>query len=60
MAQGIRQGTFFLSPKMKGKDEENEGADCVAGKLIFPMQLLENNNKISHTHHVLHNVCKMH
>ena len=26
MAQGMRQGTFLLSPKMKGKDEEKEGA----------------------------------
>jgi hypothetical protein len=39
MAQGIRQGTFFLSPNINGNDEENEGADCVAGKLIFPIQL---------------------
>ena len=39
IAQGIRQGTFFLSPKIKGNDEEKEGAACVAGKLILPMQL---------------------
>ena len=46
MAQGMRQGTFLLSPKMKGKDEEKEGAAWTAGNPIFPIGLLPSNPKM--------------
>ena len=42
----MRQGTLVLSPKMKGKEEEKEGAACTAGNAILPMGLLSSNPKI--------------
>ena len=48
MAQGIRQwiSCFNLSPKMNGNDELIDGAACIAGKAIFPMQSLSVKPKI--------------
>ena len=46
MAQGMRQGTSVLPPKINGNDELNEGAACIAGKLIFPIEQLSSNPKI--------------
>jgi hypothetical protein len=37
MAQGMRQRTSFLVPKMWGKESGKEGAACTAGKAILPM-----------------------
>lgn len=43
MAHGMRQGTSFLPPKMKGKLEEKLGTAWMAGNMIFPM--LEDSSK---------------
>jgi len=40
MAQGMRQGTRVLLPKMKGKEEEKKGAAWMAGKLILPVTFI--------------------
>jgi hypothetical protein len=42
----MRQGTLVLSPKINGNEDENDGAACTAGKLIFPMGLLSSKPKI--------------
>lgn len=36
MAQGMRHGMSFLSPKICGKELLKDGAAWMAGKLIFP------------------------
>jgi hypothetical protein len=47
MAQGMRQGTRVLFPNMNGKEEEKEGAACMAGKPILPvMHNMENKIKL--------------
>jgi hypothetical protein len=47
MAQGMRQGTLVLFPNMNGKEEEKEGAACMAGKPILPvMYQIENKVKL--------------
>ena len=47
MAQGMRQGTRVLFPNMNGKEEEKEGAACMAGKPILPvMHNMENKVKL--------------
>jgi len=40
MAHGIRQGIFLAPPKMKGNEDENEGAAWMGGKLILPITSL--------------------
>jgi hypothetical protein len=45
----MRQDTFFLSPKMKGKEEEKDGTAWIAGNMIFPMFVLLSNPKIPRT-----------
>ena len=53
MAHGIRQGTLgVFSPKMNGKEEENDGAAWMAGKLIFPMGQLSSNPKMPRTKNI--------
>ena len=42
----MRQGTLVLSPKIKGKVDEKDGAACTAGNPIFPIGLLSSNPKI--------------
>mmetsp|Transcript_68936 Transcript_68936/g.166672 ORF Transcript_68936/g.166672 Transcript_68936/m.166672 type:complete len:214 (-) Transcript_68936:562-1203(-) len=37
MAHGMRQGTVVSPPKMCGKEDENDGAACTAGKACLPM-----------------------
>lgn len=49
MAQGMRHGTFLAPPKMKGNDEENEGAAWMDGKLILPITSLSPNPNIPFT-----------
>ena len=45
----MRQVTVFLSPKMKGKDEEKDGTAWIDGNMIFPMFVLLSNPKIPRT-----------
>lgn len=49
MAQGMRQGTSFLPPKMRGKLEEKLGAAWMAGNMIIPILLDSSNPKIPFT-----------
>ena len=46
MAHRMRQGTFFLPSKMKGKVDEKDGAAWIAGKAIFPIEQLSSKPKI--------------
>merc|ERR1712123_451816 len=46
IAQGIKQGTVLLSPKMKGKELLNEGAAWIAGNAILPIVQESSNPKI--------------